>query len=119
MFSHIMVGANNIQESKRFYDATLGALGVPPGFEDDKGRIFYMSPTGVFAITQPINGEEATAANGGTIGFAVHSPQQADAWHAAGLAAGGPARRDPGAAERLRGRRGELQADQQPLAGRI
>lgn len=89
MFSHIMVGANNIQESKRFYDATLGALGVPPGFEDDKGRIFYMSPTGVFAITQPINGEEATAANGGTIGFAVHSPQQADAWHAAGLAAGG------------------------------
>ncbi len=95
MFSHIMVGADDVEASKRFYDATLGALGVPPGRTDDKGRVFYMTPTGVFAITKPINGESASCANGGTIGFAAASPEQADAWHAAGVAGGGTSCEDP------------------------
>lgn len=89
MFSHIMVGANDIEMSKKFYDAVLGALGYDPGFADDKGRIFYMTPTGVFSISKPIDGEPATHGNGSTVGFAVESPEQADAWHAAGVANGG------------------------------
>ena len=95
MFSHIMVGANDIQASKNFYDAVLGALGIPPGTLDDKGRVFYMTPTGVFAITKPINGQPATAANGGTIGFAADSSDAVDAWHAAGVSSGGEACEDP------------------------
>jgi catechol 2,3-dioxygenase-like lactoylglutathione lyase family enzyme len=95
MFSHVMVGANDIAASKQFYDATLGALGVSPGGQDDKGRVFYVTPTGVFAITKPINGEPAACANGATIGFAAKSPEQADAWHAAGIAAGGTTCEDP------------------------
>ena len=95
MFSHIMVGANDIQASKAFYDAVMGALGVPPGKTDDKGRVFYRSKTGVFGITKPINGEPACAANGGTIGFAVESQEVADAWHAAGIASGGTACEEP------------------------
>lgn len=94
MFSHIMVGANDIEKSKKFYDATLGAAGYGPGFTDPKGRVFYSTPTGNFAITKPINGEPATTANGMTIGFAM-TPEQADAWHAAGLANGGTACEDP------------------------
>jgi catechol 2,3-dioxygenase-like lactoylglutathione lyase family enzyme len=89
MFSHIMVGANDIDASKKFYDATLGALGHGPAMVDDRGRVFYMTKTGVFAISKPINGEPACGANGGTIGFAVTTPEQGDAWHAAGLANGG------------------------------
>ena len=54
-----------------------------------------MTPTGIFAISQPINGEPACGANGGTIGFAVDSPEQADAWHAAGVANGGTTCEDP------------------------
>lgn len=95
MFSHIMVGANDIAASKKFYDAVLGALGVAPGTQDDKGRVFYMTQTGIFAISQPINGEPACGANGGTIGFAVESLEQADAWHAAGVANGGTTCEDP------------------------
>lgn len=95
MFSHIMVGANDIGASKKFYDAILGTLGIPPGRIDDKGRVFYMTKTGVFAITIPINGEPACAANGGTIGFAADSPEAADAWHAAGIANGGTTCEDP------------------------
>jgi len=39
MFSHLMIGANDVAASKTFYDAALGALGVKPGFVDPKGRI--------------------------------------------------------------------------------
>lgn len=95
MFSHIMVGADDIEAAKKFYDATLGALGYGPATMDDKGRLFYMTPTGIFAVTKPINGEAACGANGGTIGFAVESPEQGDAWHAAGVANGGTAVEDP------------------------
>jgi catechol 2,3-dioxygenase-like lactoylglutathione lyase family enzyme len=95
MFSHIMVGADDVAASKKFYDATLAALGVPAGGTDEKGRAFYMTPTGIFVITQPINGEPASCANGATIGFAASSPEQADAWHAAGTANGGSACEDP------------------------
>ncbi len=95
MYSHIMVGANDVTESKDFYDAALGALGIEPGVMDPKGRCFYRTPTGVFAITPPINGESATHGNGSTIGFAVKDPAQADAWHAAGIANGGTTLEDP------------------------
>lgn len=94
MFSHIMIGTNDLDKAKSFYDAVLGTLGVPPAFVDGH-RIFYMTPKGVFSVSKPINGEAATFANGGTIGFACESPEQADAWHAAGLANGGTTCEDP------------------------
>ena len=89
MFSHIMVGANDVQASKVFYDAVLGAMGYQPGVFDDRGRCFYFTDSGVFAITPPIDGNPASHGNGSTIGFAAKDPAQADAWHAAGLANGG------------------------------
>ena len=94
MFSHVMIGTNDLQKSKAFYDAVLGALGVKPGFVD-RHRVFWRTPTGVFSVSQPINGQPATAANGGTIGFACESSAQADAWHAAGVANGGTSCEDP------------------------
>ena len=94
MFSHIMIGTNDLDRAKSFYDAVLGALGVAPGAVD-RHRIFYRTRTGVFSVSLPINGEPATVANGGTIGFACNSAEQADAWHAAGLAHGGTSCEDP------------------------
>ncbi|MBU6319792.1 MAG: VOC family protein [Alphaproteobacteria bacterium] len=94
MFSHIMIGTNDLVKAKAFYDAVLGTLGVAPAFVDGH-RIFYRTPTGVFSVSKPINGEPATPANGGTIGFACATPEQADAWHAAGVANGGSTCEDP------------------------
>ncbi len=95
MFSHIMVGANDVQESKTFYDAVLGALGYEPGVIDEKGRCFYFTKNGVFAISKPIDGEPACHGNGSTIGFAAVDPEKADDWHAAGLANGGTTCEEP------------------------
>ena len=94
MFSHIMIGTNNLERAKAFYDSVLGTLGVPPAIVDGH-RILYRTPTGLFLVTKPIDGKSATCANGLTIGFAAASPAQADAWHAAGLAAGGTTCEDP------------------------
>ena len=94
MFSHIMIGTNDLDRSKAFYDKLLGTLDVPPAFVD-RHRIVYMPPPGPVAVSLPIDGKPATAANGGTIGFAAKSAEQAAAWHAAGLEAGGTTCEDP------------------------
>lgn len=100
MFSHVMVGANDVQESKVFYDAVLGAMGIKPGVMDEKGRCFYFTKKGVFALSKPLDGEPACHGNGSTIGFAAEDSDIADAWHAAGLANGGTACEDaPGLRE--------------------
>jgi len=100
MFSHMMVGSNDIDRSKRFYDALFGAIGGRAGIADPKGRVMYLHNGGIFMVTKPIDGRPATHANGGTIGFAMASPEQADAWHAAGVANGGTAiEDDPGVRE--------------------
>ena len=88
MFSHIMLGANDLEASKGFYDATLAILGIRPGVLSH-GRYYYRSPTGVFAITKPLDGKEASPANGGTIGFSAKSVEDVNTFHATGLAHGG------------------------------
>lgn len=94
MYSHMMVGSNDIDRSKTFYDALFGAMGGKPGIKDPKGRLIYMHNGSMFLVTPPIDGEPATHGNGATIGFAM-TPEQADAWHRAGVEAGGTAIEDP------------------------
>lgn len=95
MYSHIMLGANNMEQSKQFYDAILAVLGHKAAVIDEKGRCFYLSKSGVFSLTKPIDGEAATPANGGTIGFSATSSDLVDEWHKAGLDNGGTDCEDP------------------------
>jgi catechol 2,3-dioxygenase-like lactoylglutathione lyase family enzyme len=94
MFSHVMIGTNDLARAKTFYDAVLGTLGVAPGHVD-RHRVFWRTSTGVFSVSLPINGEPATVGNGSTLGFACASAEQAQAWHAAGVAHGGTTCEDP------------------------
>jgi catechol 2,3-dioxygenase-like lactoylglutathione lyase family enzyme len=94
MFSHVMIGTNDLAKAKAFYDELLATLGVQPA-KVDGHRIFYFTKSGIFSVSEPINGKPATPANGGTIGFSCSSPEQADAWHAAGVAHGGTSCEDP------------------------
>ena len=94
MFSHVMVGVNDLEASNKFYNALFATLGIAPGIAN-KNRYFYRSKTGSFGITTPINGEPACRGNGSTIGFKAESPEQADAWQAAGIANGGSTCEDP------------------------
>ncbi len=99
MFSHIMIGANDIEKSKIFYDKILGVLGCKPGrfFANLSGqtRYFYFHNKMTFCISEPIDNEPATHGNGTTIGFSVKNSKEGDAWHAAGIANGGITCEDP------------------------
>jgi catechol 2,3-dioxygenase-like lactoylglutathione lyase family enzyme len=96
MFTHVTVGANDIEASRQFYDAALGALGIDPATgPDPKGRYWWRTPRGAFAVGKPIDGEPACHANGGTIGFAAADLEAVAAFQAAGIAAGGTAIEDP------------------------
>ena len=108
MFSHVHIGSNDPARAKKFYDAVFKALGGPEGVKaDDRDRYFYMHEGAMFIVGAPLNGEPATTGNGVTIGFPVDSPEQGDAWHAAGLANGGTSVEDaPGI--RDRGDRGHI-----------
>ena len=94
MFSHVMIGTNDLERAKSFYDGLLATLDVPPAMVDGH-RIFYMTPKGIFSVSKPIDGEAATHANGGTIGFAASSPEQAKAWHDKGVELGATSIEDP------------------------
>jgi catechol 2,3-dioxygenase-like lactoylglutathione lyase family enzyme len=93
MFSHVMVGTNDIERSKQFYDAVLGVLGAEEPMRNTAKtghlRLFYRHDGGTFCVSEPINGEEASFANGGTIGFKCSSPEQVQAFHDTAVAHGG------------------------------
>ncbi|HAV50600.1 MAG TPA: glyoxalase [Brevundimonas sp.] len=99
MFNHIMIGSNDIERSKRFYDAVLGVLGAGEPIRNETAsgivRLFYRHDGNTLAITQPLNGQPATGANGGTIGFAAETADMVQAFYDAGVAAGGTAIEDP------------------------
>ena len=91
MFSHVMVGSNDIERSKKFYDALFGKEGAM----DDKGRLAYRKNGAAFMVSKPKDGQPASHANGGTIGFLFDSPEEIDAWHKAAVENGGTSIEDP------------------------
>ncbi len=95
MFTHVMIGSNDLERARNFYDATFVALGGKPGEMDARGRLIYSHNGGRLMITTPIDGNPATAANGGTIGIAAASRDQVLAWHQAGIMHGGTASESP------------------------
>ena len=95
MFSHVVVGTNDLENARRFYDAVLATLGHGKGQLRAKGDYIYLSDGASFIVTRPINDQPASHANGGTIGFVCQSTEQVDLWHVAGLAHGGKSVEDP------------------------
>lgn len=95
MFSHIMIGTNDMARSKKFYDAAFAAIGAAPGVEDARGRVAYSHNGSRLMLTKPIDGKPATVHNGSTIGFQMKDAAQAAAWHKAGVENGGTSCEDP------------------------
>lgn len=99
MLNHVMIGSNDIERSKRFYDAVLATLGAgePVRNKAPSGhtRLFYRHNGSTFCVSEPINGESATFANGGTVGFKCNSPEQVKEFHDVALAHGGTSIEDP------------------------
>ena len=94
MFNHVFLGCNDIETSRKFYDATMGALGFE-GHPLPHGTV-YPSEAGSLIVAKPANGEAATVSNGHTLGLKAPNYATVNAWHEAGLAAGGTDEGAPG-----------------------
>ena len=103
MFTHVFLGSNDIEKSRKFYDATMAVLGYQNVAPAEAGRLIYAGPMGTFIVAPPYNGETATVSNGHTLGFSAADDATVDAWHAAGVAAGGTCEGPPG----VRGEEGD------------
>lgn len=99
MFNHIMVGTNDIEKSKTFYDAVLATLGAGEALRNaastGHNRLFYRHEGNAFCVSEAINDEEATWANGSTIGFKCSSPEQVKIFHDTAVAHGGTSIEEP------------------------
>jgi catechol 2,3-dioxygenase-like lactoylglutathione lyase family enzyme len=99
MINHVLVGSNDIERSKTFYDAVLGTLGAREPMRNVASsghtRLFYMHDGGMFGVTEPIDGDSASIGNGSTIGFKCSSPEQVKAFHDTAIAHGGTSIEDP------------------------
>ena len=96
MFAQIVIGSNDIAAARKFYDSVLATVGVPEGiFNKEIQRIYYRTSDGTFVVTKPADGNSATVANGGTLGFKCNTPEQAKAFHHAAVANGGVSIEDP------------------------
>lgn len=99
MLNHVMVGTNDIERAKRFYDAVLGVFGAPEAVKNENAtgqvRLFYRHDGSTFGVSQPLNGEPATAGNGSTLGFKCASPEQVQHFHAVAVANGGTSIEQP------------------------
>ena len=96
MFTHVMIGANDIAQSRAFYDATFAAINVPTFAEREEMALYGDFAGGLFVVGKPRDGKDATHANGGTIGLKAASQAEVDAWYAAGMANGGSCEGEPG-----------------------
>lgn len=109
MLFHTMIGSNDIERSKRFYNAVLGTLGVGEAALNMAGsghtRLFYRNAGGTnFIVSEPINDQPATVANGSTVAFSCNSPEQVRLFHDTAVANGGTSIEDlPGPRESAMG----------------
>ena len=99
MFNHVMVGSNDIDRSEQFYNAVLGVLGAgaPMRNAAPSGhlRLFYRHDGGTFCVSEPINDEPASCANGATIGFKCASAEQVREFHDVAVQHGGSSIEEP------------------------
>ena len=99
MLNHVMIGSNDIDRSRSFYNAVLGVLGARPPMEhiNDTGqtRLFYIHDGSTFSVSEPIDGKPANTANGFTLGLRCSSPEQVKELHDVAIANGAKAVEDP------------------------
>lgn len=100
MFSHVMVGARDVDRLAAFYDAVLIPLGLERAEWSDGPRGASWRKPGhrhpTFDVQEPVNGQPATVGNGNMVAFLAPSRDAVDRAHATALAQGGSDEGAPG-----------------------
>jgi len=89
VFDHVKLGVRDAEQSKRFYRTVLGALEIPPLWENERG--------GQYANLVVVEADEPTVPL--HIGFVARTREEVDAFHRAGVEAGYRSNGEPGVRE--------------------
>ncbi len=95
IFTHVVLGTNDLERSRKFYDATLGTVGVKRVMNMENASLWGTEGP-EFMVTKPANGQPATHANGGTVSFAAPDRAAVHKFHETALANGGTCEGPPG-----------------------
>jgi catechol 2,3-dioxygenase-like lactoylglutathione lyase family enzyme len=96
IFTHNCVGTNDVERAGLFYDAALAPLGIKRLGAFLEQGLAYGARAAEFLVLKPLDGTPAAPGNGITIGFKSPDRASVDAFHTAGLAAGGVDEGAPG-----------------------
>ena len=96
IFTHAVLGTNDLKKAETFYDAALGTLGLSQKGPFGSGGTMYGKDGPEFIVTAPGDGKPATPANGGTLGFLAGDRAAVRAFYEAALANGGTDEGAPG-----------------------
>ena len=92
MLDHVTIGVENIERSKRFYDAALQALGISRLYAEGESFAGYgIAPKAFFWI-----GRRATPQTGAHVAFAAADRAMVDRFYTEAIAAGGGDNGPPG-----------------------
>lgn len=97
MIGYVMVGTNDIERARKFFDAVLGEMGAKRGWDAERmtGWRGANSPAQVMAV-KPYDGKAASVGNGSMIALAATSPDEVKKVHAKAMAMGGKDEGAPG-----------------------
>jgi catechol 2,3-dioxygenase-like lactoylglutathione lyase family enzyme len=98
MYSYATLGTNDVKVSKKFFDATLGAIGITCFYEGDDAVAYAITGTErpSLWVTKPFDGRAANFGNGAMLTFVANSADEVNAFHAAALVNGGSDEGAPG-----------------------
>jgi catechol 2,3-dioxygenase-like lactoylglutathione lyase family enzyme len=106
MFTYVSLGTHDAARSARFYDATMGALGLKrcdtsaePNWDGWMGWGTYEKGGAqevALWLCEPFDGRPASVGNGTMVALSAASWKQVDEFHAAALANGGSSEGEPG-----------------------
>jgi catechol 2,3-dioxygenase-like lactoylglutathione lyase family enzyme len=96
MIGYAMLGSNDFETAKGFYDVVLGELGGKRTLAMDHMQGYGSGSGAMLAVCKPYDGQPATAGNGTMVALAASSPELVDKTYAAAIAAGGSCEGKPG-----------------------
>jgi catechol 2,3-dioxygenase-like lactoylglutathione lyase family enzyme len=97
MYSHTMIGANDLSRARTFYEAVFAPLALELKFSDET-YLAWAAPGKApqFFVGKPFNGEAPHPGNGPMIALLAPKRSAVDACHAAAMEQGGTDEGQPG-----------------------
>ena len=96
MIGYLMVGTNDIERARKFYDGVFGEIGGKRGWDNERMTGWTNGKGPQVMVVKPYDGKPATVGNGSMVALGLASPDEVKKVHAKAMALGGKDEGAPG-----------------------